>query len=88
MSSGSKTTSRELEAEAAAKAAANGELPSLKEYTLQKHEGLFRLTVHPFFARNTQFGKGDIAEMYADLSRGMIVYDFQPRDQEVTDERD
>jgi len=77
MSSGVTTTPREIEAQAAAQAAANGNLPLVNEYRLQYSSEQYRIGVDPFFATNTGFGKGSVSGLYVDLQRGMLVYDFQ-----------
>lgn len=81
MSSGAKTTPREIEAQAAAEAAADGNLPLVNEYKLQHSSDQYRIGVDPFFATNTGFGKGSISGLYVDLKRGMLVYDFQGGDE-------
>lgn len=81
MSSGATTTPREIEAQAAAQAAENGNLPLVGEYKLQFSSGQFRIGAPPFFATNTMFGKGSPSGVYVDLERGMLVYDFQTGDE-------
>lgn len=81
MSSGATTTPREIEAQAAAQAAANGDLPLVNEYKLQFSSDQYRIGVDPFFAKNTGFGKGSVSGLYVDLQRGMLVYDFQAGEQ-------
>jgi hypothetical protein len=81
MSSGATTTARELEAQAAAQAAADGNLPLVNEYKLQHSSDQFRIGVDPFFATNTKFGKGSVSGLYVDLQRGMLVFDFQTGDE-------
>lgn len=81
MSSGATTTPREIEAEAAAQAAARGDLPLVGEYKLQYSSGQYRIGAPPFFATNTMFGKGSPSGVYVDLQRGMLVYDFQVGDE-------
>lgn len=81
MSSGAKTTPREIEAQAAAQAAADGNLPLVNEYKLQHSSDQYRIGVDPFFATNTGFGKGSVSGLYVDLQRGMLVYDFQTGDE-------
>lgn len=81
MSSGATTTPREIEAQAAAQAAADGNLPLVNEYKLQHSSDQYRIGVDPFFAMNTGFGKGSVSGLYVDLQRGMLVYDFQGGDQ-------
>ena len=81
MSSGAKTTPREIEAQAAAQAAAQGNLPLVGEYKRQFSSGQYRVGAPPFFATNTTFGKGSPSGVYVDLERGMLVYDFQTGDE-------
>jgi hypothetical protein len=75
------TTPREIEAQAAAQAAADGNLPLVNEYKLQHSSDQYRIGVDPFFATNTMFGKGSVSGLYVDLQRGMLVYDFQTGDE-------
>jgi hypothetical protein len=77
----STTRPREIEAEAAAEAAANGDLPLVNQYKLQYSAGQYRVGVDPFFETNTVFGKGSIAGLYVDVDRGMLIYDFQVGDE-------
>lgn len=77
MSHSSTTRAREIEAQAAVEAAANGDLPFVNDYRLQYSAGQYRLGVDPFFANNTIFGKGSVSGLYVDVERGMLVYDFQ-----------
>lgn len=81
MSSGAITTPREIEAQAAAQAAEQGNLPLVGEYKLQYSTGQYRIGAPPFFATNTIFGKGSPSGVYVDLERGMLVYDFQTGDE-------
>lgn len=64
-------------AQSAINDAQNGKLPFIDDYTLQFASGAFRTTVPMMFCDNMGFEKGDIAGVYADFDRGLLVYDFQ-----------
>lgn len=81
MSHGQRPQSREVQAQAAADAAANGELPFVNDYKLQQERSQFRLTAPPIFIENTRFDKGSVAGAYVDFDRGLVIYDFQVGDE-------
>jgi len=68
-------------AQTAVKSALDGKLPLIDDYKLQHSCGAFRISSPSMFFRNTPFQKGDVAGVYADFERGVLVYDFQARDE-------
>lgn len=73
----STTTPREVVAKGAMEDAQNGRIPLIGDYTLRSSCGAFRTTVPMMFCRNMGFENGDVAGVYADFDRGLLVYDLQ-----------
>lgn len=71
------TTPREVVAKGAMDDAQNGRIPLIDDYTLRFSSGAFRTTVPMMFCSNMGFQNGDVAGVYADFDRGLLVYDFQ-----------
>jgi hypothetical protein len=57
--------------------AENGRTPLIGDYTLRFSSGAFRTSVPVMFCQNLDFEDGDVAGVYADFNRGLLVYDFQ-----------
>lgn len=71
------TTPREVVAQGALDDAKNGRIPLIGDYTLRLSSGAFRTTVPMMFCQNLGYENGDVAGVYADFDRGLLVYDLQ-----------
>lgn len=84
----STTTPREVVAKGAMDDAQNGKLPLIGDYTLRHSSGAIRTTVPMMFCQNLGYGNGDVAGVYADFDRGLLVYDLQTGPEYEVDDGD
>jgi hypothetical protein len=54
----------------------SGEFVTGNSYKLRHSKSGFSICVQPLFVENCDVAKGDEADTYLDLSRGIVVYDF------------